>query len=120
MLTKSVKDLTAFIAGDKTKLIEVLHPDNDEVNIAYSLAHASLEIGEASLPHVLEACSELYYILKGKGRMIIGEESKILEAGDIAFVPKGLVQYIENQGDMKLEFLCIVSPPWFSEQDRLL
>lgn len=119
MLVKSISDLIAFEAGDKTRLIEVLHPKNDAISLGYSLAHASLEVGETSLPHVLEACSEVYYILAGKGRLVIGEEARVLQAGDVAYVPKGVTQYIENQGDTRLEFLCIVSPAWFPEQEQI-
>jgi len=42
MLHKSLEDLKAFEAGDKTNIIEVLHPKNDAISIGYSLAHASL------------------------------------------------------------------------------
>ena len=120
MLHKSLKDLKSFEAGDKTNIIEVLHPKNDNISLGYSLAHASLEVGESSLPHILEECSEVYFILKGEGKVVIGEEQRPIKEGDTVFVPKGATQYVENQGTTKLEFLCIVSPAWFEEQEKVL
>lgn len=120
MLLKSLENLKSFEAGDKTQIIEILHPQNDAVSLDYSLAHASLEVGEASLPHVLEACSETYFILKGEARVVIGEESAKLKEGDTVLIPAGASQYIENLGNTRLEFLCIVSPAWFEEQERIL
>ena len=120
MLHKSLEDLKAFEAGDKTNIIEVLHPKNDAISIGYSLAHASLEAGTASIPHILEACSETYFILNGEGTVYIGDEAQKVKKGDTVFIPEGATQYVENQGDTRLEFLCIVSPAWYEEQEQIL
>ncbi len=120
MLHKSLQDLTSFEAGDKTEIIEILHPKNDNIPLGYSLAHASLDIGKASLPHILELCSETYFILEGTGSVFIGADERKVNKGDMVFIPAGASQYVENQGDTKLEFLCIVSPPWFAEQEKIL
>ena len=109
-----------FEAGDKTLLIEVLHPKNDHLQIGYSLAHASLEVGQSSLPHILNKCSEAYYILKGEGRIIVDQEATNVKENDVIVVPAGATQYVENTGIDKLEFLCIVSPAWFPEQEEIL
>lgn len=120
MLKKSISKMNAFEAGDKTWLIEVLHPANDEVDTGFSLAHASLEAGESSLPHILNQCSETYYFLKGHGKIVVNQELETIKAGDIIFVPKGANQYVENDGTEQLEFLCIVSPAWYAEQEEIL
>jgi len=112
MIHKSINDLPSFLAGDKTNLIEVLHPKNDNIKLDYSLAHASLEVGTSSLPHILKECSEVYYFLKGKAKVVIGEEEQLVKAGDTIYIPAGAVQYVENQGDTDLCFYCIVTPPW--------
>lgn len=112
--------MSPFIAGDKTSLIEVLHPKNDAINIGYSLAHASLEVGTASLPHVLKTSSESYYFLKGEGQIIVDEEKQSVKAGDLIYVPEGATQFVENTGNERLVFLCIVSPAWYPEQEEIL
>ena len=119
MIVKSIKDVESFIAGDGTKLQEVLHPKNDNVALSYSLAKASLGPGEASDPHILKTSSELYVIEKGRGRAFVGEEVVEVTAGDLVLVPEGVMQHIENIGVERLEFLCIVSPPW-SKSDEVI
>ena len=117
MFKKSLTDITSFIAGDKTIIKEFVHPKNDPVDVSYSLAHAVVPVGEASLPHILTKSSELYVILAGEGELIIGEESEKVISGDTALVPAGVEQWIKNIGDKELSFYVIVSPPWQEEEE---
>ncbi len=67
MLIKDLKNCEDFIAGDKTVLRELLHPDKmPSAAFRYSLAHTTVKPGESSMPHALEM-SETYYILEGEG-----------------------------------------------------
>lgn len=105
---------------DGTLLSEILHPKNDPVGMNFSLAHAMLREGEASLPHRLMESVEVYYILEGEGVMHIGDEVREVSGGDAIYIPPGCVQYIENSGKGCLSFLCIVSPPWRGEDEELV
>ena len=67
MFKKSLSDIPSFIAGDKTIIKEFVHPKNDVVDVNYSLAHAMVEVGKASEPHILTKSSELYVVLEGEG-----------------------------------------------------
>jgi len=120
MITKSISKIPGFEAGDLTWIKELLHPKNDQIPLNYSLAHASLAANTASIPHVLHANSEVYILLKGKGRVYIDEDEKELEAGELVFIPKGARQYIVNTGTEELQFLCIVSPPWSADEEEVL
>lgn len=119
MLHKVLKDIPQFLAGDETVLREILHPKNDEVDMNYSIAHAVLPIGKASLPHILNERSEVYFILQGEGEMHINQETKTLRKGDTVFIPAGAEQWIKNIGDGELEFLAMVSPPWTEESEEV-
>lgn len=119
MFIKSLQNVPEFKAGDDTKLKEVLHPKNDGVQAAYSLAHARLLPGEQSTPHVLQTSTEVYYILEGQGRVYIEDEAAAVETGDVILIPAGSMQYVENTGQGELKFLCIVSPPW-SKADEIV
>ena len=119
MFKKSLNDIPSFIAGDKTIIKEFVHPKNDVVDVSYSLAHAVVEVGQASEPHVLKSNSELYVILEGEGELFIGEERAILRGGDSALVPKGETQWIKNVGNVDLKFYVIVSPPWSAEEEEV-
>ena len=118
MIKKSVSDIPFFLAGDKTHLQEVIHPKNDQVQLGYSLARAYVEVGTSSLPHSL-AESELYYFLQGNGELFIEDEKHVIQRGDVVLVPSGAKQYVRNTGTNKLEFLCIVSPPWTPEGEEI-
>lgn len=109
---KQLHRAVAFTAGDNTHLRELLHPDNGDPALGYSLAHASIAPGEHSLPHTLHGHSELYYILSGTGRASVAGVEYALQADDTLVVPAGAEQAVYNTGSIPLVFLCIVSPPW--------
>jgi mannose-6-phosphate isomerase-like protein (cupin superfamily) len=117
MLFKSIEKILSFEANDKTVLKEIIHPKNDDLELSYSLAHASLDIGESSLPHRLINQSEVYVFLEGTGIIIVEEEQRHVNKGDVVLVPKGARQHVENKGDVALQFLCIVAPPWQENED---
>ena len=117
-----IRDLIAcdeIIAGDKTILRELLHPDRADLKIHYSLAHAIVKPGQSSLPHRLRT-SEVYYILEGKGIMNVDDESAAVHAGQAIYVPPNSNQHISNTGDSDLKFLCIVDPAWQPEDEEVL
>ncbi len=120
MLIKSITSTPSFLAGDKTIIRELLHPANDPVGNNYSLAHASLAVGEASLPHVLKKSAEVYVILQGRGEMHIDGQKRELDSGDIVHIPGGAEQHIINIGAVELQFLCIVDPPWAEADEAVL
>lgn len=111
MFLRDLADCPLFIAGDGTHLREILHPDKAALALRYSLAHAVVLPGEASLPHRLTT-SEVYYLLAGSGRMHIDDEQAPVQAGQTVYIPPGARQWIENTGSTDLAFLCIVDPAW--------
>ena len=119
MLVISLEDCSEFVAGDHTILREVLHPDKMDVDLRYSLAHATVRVGEVSTAHRL-ATSEVYYILRGRGLMHIDGEEAEVGPGQTVYIPPGAVQYIRNVGDEDLAFLCIVDPAWRAEDETVL
>lgn len=106
------------MAGDHTHLREILHPSNDNLAINYSIAHAFLQKGKASLPHRLKS-SETYYILSGSGIIHIDGEQHPLATNDVCWVPPNALQHVENTGEENLIFLCIVEPYWRPEEESI-
>lgn len=119
MLVRDVERCGEIVAGDGCRLRELLHPAKTDVQIGYSLAHARVEPGRATLPHRLKT-SEVYYILTGQGMMHIDSEQSPVRAGQAVYIPPEAVQYIENFGQSPLEFLCIVDPAWRQEDEEIL
>ncbi|UCG61893.1 MAG: cupin domain-containing protein [Candidatus Zixiibacteriota bacterium] len=120
MHIRKLKNCPEIVAGDKTILRELLHPDRDyPFSGRYSLAHAVLGPGQSSEKHFLTS-DEVYYILAGSGQMHINDESASVEAADAIDIPPGSVQWIANTGESDLEFLCIVDPAWRAEDEDLI
>lgn len=119
MFHKTLEDAPEFVAGDHTRLRELMHPTHDQVAIGYSLAHASVAPGNASLPHRLVG-SESYYILQGKGKMYIEDTVFEVQKDSVFLVPANALQHIENTGTEDLVFLCIVEPFWQEVEEEIV
>jgi len=119
MHIRSLRDCSEFLAGDCTRLRELLHPDKAPLELRYSLAHAVVKPGETSLRHRLSV-SEVYYILEGEGLMRIGDEAERVGPGQAIYIPPHAVQCITNTGSTDLKFLCIVDPAWRPELEEVL
>lgn len=118
MLVQKLNNCPEFIAGDSTLLRELLHPDKQPLALGYSLAHATVPVGETSQPHSLST-SEVYYILSGTGEMFIGDETQIVEPGDAVYIPPNARQFIRNNSSEPLVFICIVDPAWRKEDETV-
>lgn len=119
MFKRDLHSCDQIVAGDETILRELLHPQKDDLEIRYSLAHALLKSDQSSLRHRLKT-SEVYYILEGKGIMYIDEESAEVHAGQVIYIPPNSKQHIKNSGNSDLKFLCIVDPAWRPEDEEIL
>ncbi len=118
MLIVDLQACDEIVAGDKTFLRELLHPDKAQLQIRYSLAHALVKPAQSSLPHKLKT-TEVYYILEGKGMMHVDDESAEVRTGQAIYIPPDSIQCIENTGESDLKFLCIVDPAWRSEDEEV-
>lgn len=119
MLKKRLADCAEFVAGDNTRLRELLHPERDPADTRCSLARARLEPGRSSLEHRLEQV-EVYHFISGSGTMHVGEESAEVGPGDTVLIPAGSVQRLDNTGDRDIDFLCIVDPAWTAAGETVL
>ena len=118
MLIQKLLDCPEFIAGDGTKLRELLHPDKQPIAIRYSLAHAIVLPGETSVLHSLTT-TEVYYILSGVGEMHIDQETASIEPGDAVYIPPNAKQFVHNPGSEPLIFICMVDPAWRKEDEAI-
>ncbi len=116
MFVKNIDDCVEFTANDGCRIKEWLHPKNDAVELSYSVAMATVDVGEQSYKHILDQ-TEVYLITAGQGLMHIDEEEKKVKAGDAIYIEPKCVQWIENNGVEPLCFIAIVNPPWSNEGD---
>ena len=119
MLITSESQCPQFVANDGCQIRELLHPDNDPVELAFSLAIAEVAPGSRTHRHRL-AQAEVYYVVAGSGVMHINDEARTVCVGDAVFIPPNEVQWIHNTGLDTLKFAAIVTPPWSRDDDERL
>lgn len=119
LLKVTLADRPEFLAGDETRLREIVHPAKHQLKLNYSLAHGTLPAGQRSKRHAL-AASEVYYFISGRGRFTIDDQVTPIEAGTTIYVPPGGIQFVENTGESDVEFLCLVDPAWRVEDETIL
>jgi mannose-6-phosphate isomerase-like protein (cupin superfamily) len=80
-----------------------------------SLAEATLEPDEATQRHYHRAAEEIYFVLKGSGRMEVDGDTRMIRPGDAVLIPAGAWHTLENNGNSELRFLCCCAPPYFGD-----
>ena len=120
MIVRRPDETTRFVTSDESRVVEVFHPDREALpeGMACSIAHARVAAGAATAPLTLSTSTEVYWVLSGRGRMHIGDETADIGPGEAVLIPPDSVQWIEALGDEELVFLCVVTPPWSAEDDR--
>ena len=68
------------------------------------------EPGQEQTPHAHKGSDKVYYILKGKGLVRIGQEEKVLSEGSIALAPSGSEHGVKNLGPDRLVLLVFMAP----------
>jgi mannose-6-phosphate isomerase-like protein (cupin superfamily) len=119
VIVRRLNECEEFLAGDYTRLRELLHPDRAPVKLGYSLAHGHLEPGADSKRHRLSS-TEVYYFLAGRGMFHVDGHASPVEPGMVIYVPPDTEQWVQNSGDSKLEFLCLVEPAWKAEDEHIM
>ena len=110
MKVASTSGVDFFITKDGSTIRELHHTQ------AQSLAEATLEPDEATQRHVHRASEEIYFVLKGSGRMEVDGETRMIRPGDAVLIPAGAWHTLENNGSSELRFLCCCAPP-YSDDD---
>ena len=119
MFVKHLQDCSLSIAGDNSRLREIFNPNKEDLKVRYSIAWAHVGHDEKTRPHRLTS-AEVYYILKGTGKMHINNEEMSVRVDDTVYIPPDSLQYIENTGEGALEFLCIVDPAWKPDVEHII
>ncbi|MDP2917853.1 MAG: cupin domain-containing protein [Dehalococcoidia bacterium] len=103
-----------FITKDTAEIREILAPRNSSIK-NQSLAEAKVRPGMTTIEHYHTNIEEIYYIIRGKGKMRIGDEVGEVKAGDGIAIMPGLKHRIENTGTCDLIFLCCCAPAYTHE-----
>ena len=110
MKIASISGVEFFVTKDGSTIRELHHTE------VQSLAEATLEPDEATQRHYHRATEEIYFVLKGSGRMEVDGESRMIRPGDAVLIPAGAWHTLENNGTSELRILCCCAPP-YADQD---
>ena len=106
MKLTSVEAVEAFVTKDGSTIRELHHTQ------AQSLAEATLEVEQATERHYHRVTEEIYFVLKGQGKLEIDGETSQMRPGDAALIPPGAWHTLENNGTSELRILCCCAPPY--------
>lgn len=70
-----------------------------------------LEPGQDQKPHAHADQDKIYFVLEGRGRVVLGDATYSLEAGEAIVAPAGASHGIANEGGGRLTVLVVVTPP---------
>ena len=113
MIVVNRDDVPVFQTKDTSLIREILAPRNaPDAVVRQSLAEATLAPGAATEPHFHPKTEELYYILRGTGRMRFPESEREVGLGDAIPIPPGVAHQIVNIGAEELVFLCCCVPAY--------
>lgn len=76
-----------------------------------SFEHNALEVGGLIGEHVHTRTEEIYFIVAGQARMGLDDEIRDVHPGDLIMTPLNGRHWIENTGDVVLEFVVVEALP---------
>jgi len=62
--------------------------------------------------HAHSTAEQVYVIIEGRGRMLVGGEEQDVEAGTMVFIPPGQPHAIRNDEAQTLIYVSATSPPF--------
>jgi len=101
-------------------IFELLGRNFDEKTENHSVAYVVIAPKKSSRLHYHPKAEESYYILKGKARILVGDEESTVTLGQIILIPPGKSHKIINIGEDNLELLVTCIPAWESNNTILL
>jgi mannose-6-phosphate isomerase-like protein (cupin superfamily) len=100
-----------FTTKDGSQIRELLAHRNSAIR-NQSLAEATIPAGSATQEHYHPKSEEIYYILRGAGRMKLDGELRDVGPLDAIAIPPGTRHKIWNTGPEPLVLLCGCAPAY--------
>jgi quercetin dioxygenase-like cupin family protein len=81
-----------------------------ETSDAFFLSEISVPPGGGPPPHLHSREDESFHILEGTLTVQVGGDTITATAGDLAFLPRGIVHSFKNNGDVTAKALVLITP----------
>jgi mannose-6-phosphate isomerase-like protein (cupin superfamily) len=112
-------EVEPYRTKDGSEIRELMHPDRHEVR-GQSLAEATVPEGGSTRLHRHRLSEEVYHVTTGRGRMVLGDTSFGIIAGDTVVIPPGTPHRVSSLGPGPLKILCACAPAYSHEDTELL
>lgn len=90
---------------------QLLNPDNSKSE-RVTITEVHLEPGACQPRHIHEHSEQIWYALKGSGRLLLSEGAeKSFRAGDVVRFANGDVHGLLNDGETDFVYLSVTAPP---------
>lgn len=105
-MIKNIKEyeftpLTAGVGGSMSVLI------GDDMAPHFAMRKFIIN-AKGSMPLHTNSVEHEQYVLGGSAKVVIGDDVKIAQKGDVLFIPAGVEHSYDVVGDEDYEFLCLV------------
>ncbi len=81
-----------------------------ETGGAFFLSEASVPPGGGPPPHIHHREDEAFHVLEGTLTIHVGGDTITAQAGDFAYLPRGIAHSFKNNGDVTAKFLTLITP----------
>ena len=106
IIKKTRSELDRRLAHDGEGIKKVF-ADDGEVNGLEAITLSCLEPGKKFSWHNHEDATEMFFIMKGTGKIVENDGEQTFAPWDFFIIPKGVYHEIENTGNEKLEGIFI-------------
>lgn len=90
---------------------QLLNPDNSESK-RVTITEVRLEPGACQPRHIHEASEQIWYALKGSGKLLLAEENeRDFQAGDVVRFADKDVHGLLNDSEEEFVYLSVTAPP---------
>jgi mannose-6-phosphate isomerase-like protein (cupin superfamily) len=91
----------------------------------FCIGNVVLEPDGGQVPWHNQEQEEIYFVLEGTGEMCLGEERRIIRAGQAVYIPPGMFHQLTNVGETPLRMIYCYGPAgdvahWRQELDGTL
>jgi quercetin dioxygenase-like cupin family protein len=102
----------AQAAGPAQEQPRGFDPDAQAENVLQRItgvARHALQSGKRSDYHVHDDAEQVYYVLRGQGKMIVDDETYPIREGDVIYLPPGVRHRAVNDSDDWMEHVIITA-----------
>lgn len=104
------EDVTA-LANPGVVSRQLLNPENSESK-RVTITEVHLEPGAVQPRHLHEASEQIWYALKGKGKLLLADDrEKEFQTGDVVRFAEKDIHGLKNDGDGEFIYISVTAPP---------